>query len=133
MVVSGMAMHLVTDLDHVSRLVFSWLKPGGSFLFTQRHPIRTANPEGDETETMPPSWAVSSYFQVGRRTYQWLGSEVEYYHRTISDIVSAVTGAGFELVEVDEPVPVCHEETKRTMENRSSPAVLLVHGTKPLS
>lgn len=131
MVVSGMAMHLVEDLGSVCRLVYKWLQPGGSFVFTQRHPIRTANPTGDDAAQFKPSWTVSSYFEVGQRRYSWLGYDVPYIHRTLADIVSAVIGAGFVLLEVDEPRPQHHLDTERANENRSSPSVLLVHCAKP--
>lgn len=130
-VVSGMAMHLVADLSKLCRLVYDWLEPGGVFLFSQRHPIRTANPTGDEDAALQPSWTVSDYFDVGSKTYRWLGYDVRYYHRTISEIISTVIDAGFVLLEAAEPQTVEHLHTDRAMENRNSPSVLLVCCKKP--
>ena len=130
-VVSGMAMHLVADLDRLCGLVYGWLEPGGAFVFSQRHPIRTANPIGDEEAKIRPSWTVSGYFDVGERTYNWLGYDVRYYHRTVSEIVASVIGAGFDLQEVAEPKPSDHLDTERGAENLSSPSVLLIRCRKP--
>lgn len=130
-VVSGMAMHLVADLSELCNAIYSWLKPGGAFIFSQRHPIRTANPLGADPSTGNPSWKVSSYFDVGERTYNWLGYDVSYHHRTLSEIVASVVGVGFELREIAEPLPVDHHHTDRGAENHSSPAVLLIVCKKP--
>lgn len=130
-VVSGMAMHLVADLSSLCRLVYGWLEPGGTFIFSQRHPIRTANAHGDELSRIKPSWTVSEYFEVGARTYQWLGYDVGYYHRTVSDIVASVIDAGFRLNEIAEPMPFDHRHTDRGAENCSSPSVLLIRCWKP--
>lgn len=130
-VVSGMAMHLVADLSSLCRLVYGWLQPGGTFIFSQRHPIRTANARGDELSRFKPSWTVSEYFEVGERTYQWLGYDVAYYHRTVSDIVTGVIDAGFRLDEMAEPMPFDHHHTDRGAENCSSPSVLLIRCSKP--
>jgi len=130
-VVSGMAMHLVEDLSRLCRLVYGWLEPGGTFIFSQRHPIRTANARGDEMSWNKPSWTVSGYFDVGARTYEWLGYDVGYYHRTVSDIVTCVIDAGFRLDEIAEPMPVDHHHSDRGVENCSSPSVLLLRCSKP--
>lgn len=130
-VVSGMAMHLVADLPRLCGLVHGWLEPGGAFIFTQRHPIRTANPTGDEVAEMQPSWTVSSYFDEGSRKYSWLGYDVRYFHRTVSEIVSSVIGAGLVLREVAEPQPSDHFNSERGKENQSSPSLLLISCKKP--
>jgi len=129
--VSGMAMHLVADLHELCTSIYRWLKPGGTFIFSQRHPLRTANPLGADVSTEKPSWKVSNYFDVGERTYNWLGYDVRYYHRTLAEIVASVVGAGFEIREIVEPQPVNHHHTDRGVENRSSPAVLLLICRKP--
>ena len=131
-VVSGMAMHLVADLSNLCKLVYDWLEPGGAFIFSQRHPIRTANAQGDELSSIKPSWTVSDYFDVGAKTYQWLGYDVDYYHRKVSDIVASVIDAGFILNEIAEPMPYKHQHTNRIAENCSSPSVLLVRCWKPI-
>ncbi len=130
-VVSGMAMHLVSDLSHLCRLVHTWLEPGGTFMFSQRHPIRTACPTGDGGSPAVPSWTVSQYFDTGSRTYDWLGFEVRYVHRTVSDIVSCAISSGFTLQELVEPEPAYHLSTTRDAENRSTPSVLLLVCKKP--
>lgn len=129
-VVSGMAMHLVPDLSEVVATAYSCLRDGGKFIFTQRHPIRTANPKGEQTLDGKASWSVSDYFSSGRRDYDWLGTPVNCYHRSIEQIVSECRHVGFRIEEVAEPQPQTDTKSARVTENFSSPSVLLIHATK---
>lgn len=129
--VSGMTMHLIEDFRSLAQSIHGWLKPGGHFLFTQRHPLRTANPTGETLNGDTAAWTVSAYFHCGKRRYNWLGQEISYFHRTMSDIFATVIEAGFTIREVAEPTPEHIERTARIDENMSVPAVLLVLCQKP--
>lgn len=131
MVVSGMAMHLVRDLPSIMQAVHRMLKPGGVFLFSQRHPIRTSNPDGCTELNGATVWQTSEYFQSGEREYRWLNADVKCFHRTIQEILSSVLQAGFRLKAVEEPQPDLTGASKRIAENRSIPSVLLVIAKKP--
>ena len=129
-VVSGMMMHLVEDFGKVAQSAHRTLDAGGSFLFSQRHPLRTSNPCGDNKSLNSPSWAVSDYFRTGRRDYEWLDTSVMCFHRSIEEILGTLLNLGFSVVEVAEPQPAMPLASRRISENLSSPSVLLVHVRK---
>jgi SAM-dependent methyltransferase len=126
-VVSGMAMHLVPDLSKVAEVAYANLRDGGRFIFTQRHPMRTVNPNGEGFVDGRSSWVVSDYFSEGSRHYEWLDTPVTCYHRTIDQIVSSCRQVGFFIEEVAEPQPQTDAVSVRIAENLSSPSVLLIH------
>jgi SAM-dependent methyltransferase len=78
------------------------LRPGGRWVFSTTHPIRWAFPDSPGPEGLTASMSYfdrSPYVEFdeqGRATY------VEH-HRTFSDRVREIVGAGFRLVEVVEP------------------------------
>ena len=124
-VVSGLAFHLVEDLDGLLRNVFSWLKPGGHLIFSVRHPIRTALPTGEYSVGERRGWTVSDYYKTGPRTYTWLGENVTYFHRSVGTLFRSLTESGFAVCELSEPLPVASGRSERVMENESVPAILL--------
>lgn len=130
MVVSGMTMHLVADFETLCRAVYSVLRPGGTFIFSQRHPIRTCNPCGEYHLSKEPSWSVADYFRSEEKRYEWLGTEVSCFHRPIEEITKTLTNAGFRIVEFVEPQPTTTEQTKRVIENSNIPSVLMLHCEK---
>lgn len=130
LVVSSMSLHLVEDFSTIASLVFGCLAPGGRFIFSQRHPIRTAHPTGEIAVGDRSGWVVLDYFDVGRRSYNWLGYEVTYFLRTVSDLITGLISAGFTLRGLTEPTPTYSELTKRTVENLNSPSVLLIEAEK---
>lgn len=125
LVVSGMTMHLIKDFRLISRLSFEWLNQGGYFLFSQRHPIRTAFPSGEGKIMNKHSWSVLDYFDSGYRSYTWLGRKVECYHRSISEITEALISSGFSIADISEPTPQLIFNTERASENRSVPSTIL--------
>lgn len=54
------------------------------------------------------AWPINDYFHSGKRETQFLGHSVEKYHRTISQIFSALLQAGFQIDAVEEPQPPTH-------------------------
>lgn len=130
LIVSAMTAHLVEDFDGFARKAYDLLEVGGHFMFTQRHPCRTANPDGCEVHDGYPSWRVSDYFRDGIREYQWLGIDFSVYHRSIEKILAVLMNAGFSLVELSEPQPPPDMHGGRIVENTNSPAVLLLHMVK---
>lgn len=104
---------------------------GGAFIFSQRHPLRTANPTGSLSGP-PPGWSVRDYFSEGPRDMEWCGKVVRYYHRTVQAVVSDVLSAGFLLSTLAEPSPSTQtESTYKIEENISSPAIIAFRFIKP--
>lgn len=130
-VVSGLALHLVEYFDALAAKVFRWLCKGGHFVFSVRHPIRTALPTGACRTDGRPGWAVSGYYDVGLRSYSWLGQEVTYYHRSIEQYFHSLSMCGFEICDIREPHPVGLGQSAKAQENSNVPAVILFLCRKP--
>ncbi len=107
---SSLAFHYVKDFDAFAKDMYSVLNAGGQLLFSQEHPIITATVDGaghfnkDENGNRI-SYTFSNYNQSGERKIHWYVDGVVKYHRTFSDIITALAKAGFVIEEVCEPVP----------------------------
>lgn len=107
---SSLAFHYVRDFDIFARDMYSLLSIGGQLLFSQEHPIITATIDGaghfnkDENGERI-SYTFSNYNQSGERRIHWYVDGVIKFHRTFSDIITALAKAGFVIEEICEPVP----------------------------
>ena len=105
---SSLAFHYVRDFDAFAKDMHSVLNASGQLLFSQEHPIITATVDGaghfnkDENGNRI-SYTFSNYNQSGERKIHWYVDGVVKYHRTFSDIITALAKAVIE--EVCEPVP----------------------------
>ncbi|MBL8679839.1 MAG: methyltransferase domain-containing protein [Myxococcales bacterium] len=102
------------SLDHVESLLVvlerlhACLTPGGWLIVTTEHPLRTASRDGlrwtDEAEGR--SARVRDYGAPGWRAFTWFDRPevVSVFHRTFGQWVQLLRDAGFDLVEVCEPV-----------------------------
>lgn len=103
-VVSSMVMHFVPDMCRLAGTVHRLLVHRGVFVFSQRHPLRTCNPN-NASDGEEPSWVVSHYFDESPREYRWLDASVRLYHRTIQTVLNNLWNAGFSLDSLREPTP----------------------------
>ena len=107
--VSSLAIHYVRDFAKLARDVASHLVEGGVFLFSQEHPLTTAptaqtvwvRREDGEID----HYRLTDYGRPGGRTVSWLIDGIRKYHRTFSQILNSLIGAGFTIEELREPVP----------------------------
>lgn len=112
-VFSSLAVHYIEDFGKLAKSVFTLLNDGGCFIFSQEHPLTTAPLAGtnwtkdEEGNTL--YYNLSDYTKSGKRTTSWIVDGVVKYHRTFSDIVCALTDAGFVIEKMLEPTPT--EET----------------------
>ena len=107
---SSLAFHYVEDFDAFAKDMYSVLNVGGQLLFSQEHPIITSTVDGaghfNKNENGEKvSYTFSNYNQPGERRVHWYVDGVVKYHRTFSDIITALAKAGFMIEEVCEPVP----------------------------
>lgn len=135
-VFSSLALHYVEDFEKLVKSVYSILKDGGYFVFSQEHPLTSA-PIGGASWTkdengVPLHYNLTDYGKSGKRTTTWIVDGVEKYHRTFSDIVNALVFAGFTIEKMLEPTP-----TKETIQRDSKwarylhkPNFLLMKATK---
>jgi SAM-dependent methyltransferase len=92
----------VADVAATFREVARVLRPGGSWVFAVTHPMRWIFPDDPGPNGLH---VTSSYFD--RTPYVEVDADghatyVEY-HRTLGDLIRALTGAGLTLVDLVEP------------------------------
>lgn len=133
-VVSNLALHYVSDLDPVFRLVHRTLTPGGTFLLNMEHPVFTAGVNQDwlyGEDGRPRCWPVDNYFLPGKRQTQFLGCTVLKYHHTLTQILMGLLSSGFALEAVEEAQPPAHMMTLPGMSDElRRPMMLLIRAKK---
>ena len=103
---SSLSMHYIDDLRTLLDEVSDCLAPGAFFFFSIEHPMATA-PTAKVPRLLPdaqgkPAWPVRDYMAEGERVKTWLDADVRKQHRTVSSYLNAITGSGFDVVQVWE-------------------------------
>lgn len=107
-VVSSLAMHYVDNFGTVAKEVYRLLNHGGYFIFSQEHPFNSCFSGGErwtKDENGEKLFAnVKDYSLDGPRESAWFVEGVVKYHRTFSSMMNTLTGAGFRIEHVLEPI-----------------------------
>ena len=135
-VISSLAFHYVKDLQPLFRAVFRMLAPGGKFVFSCEHPLFTAYGSQDwyhDEQGNILHFPVDHYLMEGKRDALFLGEQVIKYHHTLSAYLHGLRQAGFNLNDVQEPMPtpqmIAEDEEMRNELRR--PMMLIVSAEKP--
>lgn len=95
-IVSNMVLHYLSlkELKAVTSNFYKWLTPGGYLLYVVVHPFRFKS-------------NYDEYFVDSRKIEKtpW-GTRNKYFPKKISDYINATINSGFELISVEEPIPV---------------------------
>ncbi|PZF89519.1 SAM-dependent methyltransferase [Listeria ivanovii] len=107
-VLSSLALHYVADFNTVCQKVHTNLKQNGEFIFSVEHPVFTA--EGTQAWITDEQgnnlyWPVDDYFNESLRTTNFLGEEVQKYHRTLTSYIQILIKNGFQIKRIIEPQP----------------------------
>lgn len=98
LVVSGLTLQYVRDLDHVFDEFARVVRPGGVVVASTHHPFDTSRRADD-----------GDYFAVERTSHVWTGFgdpvEVPSYHRPLAAMLDPLLDAGFALDRLVEPTP----------------------------
>lgn len=108
-VVSSLAIHYVENFDRLISSIHNLLTKGGSFIFSQEHPLTTALLKEDywsrDDEGNILHYNLTGYSPLGERKIKWFIDDVKVYHRTFSSIINSMIAAGFIIEKVLEPLP----------------------------
>ena len=103
LVVSIYSLGWTVDLPRTLALIYSYLKPGGMFIFSWEHPAyRSLRYESSIGEYI----FEESYFEEGPvLDPSWKGVEIVIHHRKLSTYLNAITGAGLVIERLIESEP----------------------------
>ncbi|KFM98796.1 class I SAM-dependent methyltransferase [Bacillus clarus] len=97
------ALGWTSDLRKTLGLIYSYLKPGGSFIFSWEHPVYSNLLYGTEEIVLK-----SSYHEETPITFEtFKGKEVQavLYKRKMSTYINELIRAGFTIERIEEPEP----------------------------
>lgn len=139
LVVSIYALGWTADLPRTLKLIYSYLKPGGMFIFSWEHPVyRSLHYEADLDKYV----FEDSYLEEGPMVDpSWKGVEIVINHRKLSTYLNATIQSGLVLERIieSEPNPALAREKDLMPENWYSlpraklvPTTFIVKACKPL-
>lgn len=107
LVVSSLAIHYIEDYDLLCKKVYNILNDGGSFIFSNGHPMDSAVILKNYEENFviindKKYFLLSDYNNEGKRISHWFVDGVETYHRNISHLINGLIDAGFIIERVEE-------------------------------
>ncbi len=115
-IVSSLAFHYIEDWPALCASMATWLAEDGVLAFSTEHPLYLSRKgEGwvrDATGAVS-HWALDRYGTEGLREESWLVDGVRKYHRTFASILNGLTGAGFVVERVLEPMPGAEDVAAR--------------------
>lgn len=135
-VFSSLAIHYIQSFAPIAEKVYTYLKPGGVFLFSVEHPVFTANGTQDwyyneQGEIL--HFPVDHYYEEGKRVAHFLGEDVVKYHRTLTTYLQTLLRQGFIIRDVVEPQPPAHmlETVPGMKDEMRRPMMLILSVQKP--
>ena len=107
LVTSSLVFDYVEDFGGLMMKIRNLMKKDAEFVFSMSHPIVTAwdgvYDRYTRTETGERLYAnLRNYCREGLRKVDWVVNGYECYHRTVSSLINALTGAGFMIEECRE-------------------------------
>lgn len=134
-VISSLAFHYVESFQAICQKVYHSLSNNGSFVFSVEHPIFTAEGQQDwyyNEVGQRLHWPVDCYFTEGLRRTVFLGEAVSKYHRTLTTYLTELIKTGFDIVEVNEPMPEASmlKESQEMQDELRRPMMLLISARK---
>lgn len=119
-ITSSFAFHYVQDFPKLLADIKAKLKPNGTLVFSQEHPIVTAYQGGERWEKNGQkeqiAYRLNFYRDEGERDRTWFKQPFKTYHRTIATIINQLIEAGFTIEKMAEPMlaeqPEWHAEFK---------------------
>ena len=119
-ITSSFAFHYVQDFPKLLADIKAKLKPNGTLVFSQEHPIVTAYQGGERWEKNAQkeqiAYRLNFYRDEGERDRTWFKQPFKTYHRTTATIINQLIEAGFKIEKMAEPMlaeqPEWHAEFK---------------------
>lgn len=120
LITSSFAFHYIENFPDLLVKIHQKLKPNGTLVFSQEHPITTCYQGGDRWEKdeqkRQVAYRLNFYRDEGVRERNWFQQPFKTYHRTMATILNQLIEANFTIEKVVEPMlaeqPEWHDEFK---------------------
>ncbi|PQQ50415.1 class I SAM-dependent methyltransferase [Bacillus thuringiensis] len=97
------ALGWTSNLEKTLELIYSYLKPGGSFIFSWEHPIYSNLLYGTEKIVLHSSYHEET--PITFETFKGENVQATLYKRKISTYINELNRAGFKIERIEEPEP----------------------------
>ena len=97
------ALGWTSDLRKTLELIYSYVKPGGSFIFSWEHPIYSNLQYGTEEVAIKSSYHEET--PITFETFKGENVQATLYKRKISTYINELNRAGFKIERIEEPEP----------------------------
>ncbi|QLB21618.1 hypothetical protein A6B43_01800 [Vespertiliibacter pulmonis] len=108
LITSSFAFHYVENFPDLLQKIRKKLKPQGTLIFSQEHPIVTCYRGGERweknAEKEQQAYRLNYYREEGKRERNWFQQSFTTYHRTLSTILNQLMQSGFILDRIEEPM-----------------------------
>ena len=140
LVVSSLMLHYIQEIKPVLEKIYTWLAPGGKFVFSMEHPVTTAaqgliEPRWEtDAAGRRIAWRLAHYSDESERVSVWFVDGVVKYHRTTATMINALVETGFRITRMLEPHATEAAEQARPdlLEERMRPPFLFIAAEKTL-
>ena len=137
-ITSSFAFHYIEDFPALLASIANKLKPNGTLVFSQEHPITTCHKEGERWEKnekkQQVAYRLNHYRDEGLRERNWFQQPFKTYHRTTATIINDLIAEGFQIEQMAEPMlaeqPQWHDEFK---DLRHRPPLLFIKARKVIN
>ncbi|TKH32611.1 class I SAM-dependent methyltransferase [Bacillus cereus] len=97
------ALNWTSDLRKTLELIYSYVKPGGSFIFSWEHPVYSNLQYGTEEVAIKSSYHEET--PITFETFKGENVQATLYKRKISTYINELDRAGFKIERIEEPEP----------------------------
>jgi len=99
------ALGWTSDLRKTLELIYSYVKPGGSFIFSWEHPVYSNLQYGTEEVALKSSYHEET--PITFETFKGENVQATLYKRKISTYINELKRVGFTIERIEEPEPSC--------------------------
>lgn len=134
-ITSSFAFHYIEDFLALLASIANKLKPNGTLVFSQEHPITTCHKEGERWEKNEKkqqlAYRLNHYRDEGLRERNWFQQPFKTYHRTTATIINNLIEKGFQIEQMAEPMLAEKPEWQAEFKDlQHRPVLLFVKATK---
>ena len=128
-ITSSFAFHYIENFPALLQSIKAKLKPNGTLIFSQEHPIVTCFQGGERWEKdeqkQQVAYRLNFYRDEGERQRNWFKQPFKTYHRTFATIINDLLAAGFQIEQIAEPMLADQPQWQKEFKDLQHRPVLL--------